>query len=1133
MRRRAHWRHTPWLIRLTFILATIALVLGGAPARAANPAAAGTLQLSMTGPAKAGKWLPGESLTFSIVLRHVGGSTPIAAELRDALPDGLSLDGQPTLQESSPGAVRPHTIAIERRANLVAWAGQIDPDSQLTLLVPARIERCFGDDRTITNTARASAVGGSPIEAEFAIAVDCAGLTIAQVDVQQVLTRSALDQPATSVQAAPAEPEGLVPGQLATIRTTVRNNSTEAISLSLNFEPIRFEYRPAGAPGTAAGQPESLQIEWLRLGAGQEQSFERPVLRMEHEFTDELRLDPADVFLISTVVYCLAQAPLACPNPAERPQIAARDVLVVPIHRSDLGDAPDSTNHFGAAMAAYPGVPAQFPTVFDPATGLPPGPRHHHPRPFHLGRRVSLELEADVGPDQDAFHNIVPPANNPDNDRYDDGIRPNNLSFENCRRSTFQAGVFIHPAFQAAVLAQGHKQAYLNVWVDGRRDGDWDDAGHCPPVADQPAGPALEHIVIDQPIDIAALQAGMNIIPVATGRVLWPDDLRQRPAWLRITLSERPSNKTLQVGDIRYGDGRGYGDPFRTGETEDYLINRGDADGADIEIHKSVRVERFDPSHPADSRIAWVIEYRNRGDRPARDVLIRDQLDGGLNIIAILIGLLSRPELPHREDGTALVFNAGTVEPGQGGRIVIITKFPPIQTWPRIIRNLATARAANDTNLTNNQAAAELRLGLPAPRITRPGNGTTTQTHVTIAGRSVPGSTVLVFDESGSIDGTSLADAQGHWQVAIDMHAGRHSIRARATLGNQQSPPSAPLFLIVDPTLPYNPLSMRLTGPQGHRFRPVDERGRTDDGGWRVRLRLNTSYEFAVQSNCTEPDAQFQLQIGDDAPVDLADPDSDGIYRGSFTTGSVKSARPFVLIITCGGLRYTSGGTALWDPEGIVTDAATGQPLAGATVTLLEQTSEGPQPWPAEEYGQQNPQTTGDDGHYSFYTPPGVYIVEVQRAGYQPYRSEELVVADAPIQHDIALTPLAPEGEAYVLAIDEAGFDSPVLRVRPGATIEIANVDVWEHAIVSPRDPASGQATGRRLSGRLAPGERYRMTLDGSSRETGYFTIQGNGAASFSVQDGENGFNLATIIVDPAAPLPNGQYTLFLPLLQR
>jgi len=51
----------------------------------------------------------------------------------------------------------------------------------------------------------------------------------------------------------------------------------------------------------------------------------------------------------------------------------------------DLGDAPDSTNHFSLNMQAYgSGVQGRFPTVFDAATGLPhgvgPAGRHAQPR---------------------------------------------------------------------------------------------------------------------------------------------------------------------------------------------------------------------------------------------------------------------------------------------------------------------------------------------------------------------------------------------------------------------------------------------------------------------------------------------------------------------------------------------------------------------------------------------------------------------------------------------------------------------------------------------------------------------------------------------------------------------------------
>jgi hypothetical protein len=54
------------------------------------------------------------------------------------------------------------------------------------------------------------------------------------------------------------------------------------------------------------------------------------------------------------------------------------------------------------------------------------------PRPFHLGKRVSLEAEADIGPDQDPLNNIVPLAADPDNDRGDDGTNLAQWNLNGC-----------------------------------------------------------------------------------------------------------------------------------------------------------------------------------------------------------------------------------------------------------------------------------------------------------------------------------------------------------------------------------------------------------------------------------------------------------------------------------------------------------------------------------------------------------------------------------------------------------------------------------------------------------------------------------------------------------------------------
>ena len=73
---------------------------------------------------------------------------------------------------------------------------------------------------------------------------------------------------------------------------------------------------------------------------------------------------------------------------------------------------------------------------------------------------------------------------------------------------------------------------------------------------------ALEHIVIDYPVDVTTLGLGLHIVKVPTGLISWPAKFNDKRAWLRVTLSERPSNKTLSAGGIAYGDGRGYSNPL-------------------------------------------------------------------------------------------------------------------------------------------------------------------------------------------------------------------------------------------------------------------------------------------------------------------------------------------------------------------------------------------------------------------------------------------------------------------------------------------------------------------------------------------------------------------------------------------
>ncbi|MEZ4622469.1 MAG: GEVED domain-containing protein, partial [Caldilineaceae bacterium] len=308
-------------------------------------------------------------------------------------------------------------------------------------------------------------------------------------------------------------------------------------------------------------------------------------------FTDEVKLD-SSYTVGGQLSFCFIEdESTACPDDAAYPNLVVQ-APAVEIHYSpsDLGDAPDSTNHAATAMAAYPGVQADFPTVFDAATGLPEGPLHRNPRPFHLGQRVSREGEADQGPDQDPLNNIVPAANDPDNDRGDDGTNFALWNLTNCQTTNLPVQVAITP--QAVNYFQNlGTPGYLNIWIDSNRDGDWADAVQCG------QQPAPEHIVIDAPVNVVGLGAGIHNINVATGLVPWTT--ADKPAWVRITLSELPSNKTLSAGGVPYGDGRGYANPFKTGETEDYLYRPATAGGGpDIDVRLTAQSRKVAAQEP-------------------------------------------------------------------------------------------------------------------------------------------------------------------------------------------------------------------------------------------------------------------------------------------------------------------------------------------------------------------------------------------------------------------------------------------------------------------------------------------------------------------------------------------------------
>ena len=1071
--------------------------------------APGTLVLSKSVVTSATPVQAGALMTYTIRIEHQGGTAPALTTMADELPAGTILAGPVRVIEEAPYAA---PLVAHVRQNTVKWTGSLMPGARLAVVIPVRLARCLGQPQTIVNTATALQTDGSRLTATTETAAQCPPAPPVTVTKQILEDRNDAEIEVSE--------SAIVPGMVVRFRFKLANHSEQAIVV-----PLR-DRLPDGMVTVDEGGIGPVFDKVFRLAAGEVKQFD-----LRARLVEDVAAGDSLVNTAHFIVCPRAQAQgVVCAWPADTsPEIQATNAVTLHVSGFDLGDAPDSTNHFMVGMSAYASVTADFATVVDAAIGIQ-GPAHANPLPFHLGKSVSREANADIGPDADGANNILPPANRSNLDRFDDGVAVGRLALQHCQRTEIPVQIFVSPA-AAAQLEQG--MGYLNVWIDGTRNGDWREAIQCGTESGQTPIYAFEHIVIDYPVDVAALGAGLhNLLVPTTQAVLWPQDRAEQPAWVRATLSERPSNKTLTAAGVSYGDGRGDAEPFRLGETEDYLWRNAQdpARGPDLYIgkqgvarpHAAEQIQANATAEFTFGGIVWVIEYANRGLETATNVRISDDLAQAGDLTGLLVE--SVPAVAYVRNGTYLTFQIGTLEPGQHGRIVVKTGVSAAEAVATY-QNLAVITADADTNTENNQATATVELKLRPPVIVEPGSGTTCDNEVLVHGRTLPGSTVDLYID-GALTASVVPDSGGAWRYTATLADGDHAIYAVARLGSLTSEPSPTINVTVDSTLAWSPLSLRFTNELGWQHRPVDEYGRTDESGWATRLRPGAPYTVAVRLCCSEANASVQMVIGERQTVELYDLDGDGLFAGRFVAGSeAHTASTFRIVATCGSAAVEGSGTVLIDPEGVVYDVGSALPIQGTAVACMQgqsgvAASSGEALfglWPAADYGQINPQDTAADGYFSFMTPVGTYRLEALRSGYQSYRSTDIQVVSQAVRYDIPLTPQIGGAASRQILITENGFEPAYLAVRPGEVVEWVNMAVDGHTATSWKSVAGATVGGANFdSGLLLAGESYHFRFDA--------------AGTFSYVDAANPANVATIVVSSSAGYVN---SLYFPVVKR
>lgn len=1039
----------------------------------------------------------GTFMTYSVYLTHdPAGTAPAQVVMTDILPAEVVLISPPVVHELNPN-VAPLFASFDSSAGpsgAVVWRGQLSPGAAARIDFGVRVRHCPpSTEPIIRNIARVFARDGVTLLGEASKDVDlkCDRPT-PEVELIKRVVRHPEVQPLDPNQ--PEDPEAekaVAPGTDVkyVLRLNARSTSVQEIVVEDDIPEGVVATHIRVDRGQATIRDDGRKVIW-RLRIGPDLGPASAVIDIRP--TDRLECDQRVVNVARWYI----------PEGDRILHEGHSNRAIIYLLCADLGDAPDSTNHYGLAMEAYSGVPARFPTVFDSAPDR--GPKHLFTRPVHLGRGVSEEREADIGLDADPTNNIVPPSNRANLDKFDDGLVHADLLFEHCKVTRIPVQVSIDPAVLATLPDNEKPVMFLNVWVDSDRSGIWQERYECPS-SDGTTIFGSEHIVVDYAVDVTALGGGLHTLFVPTNwPVNWPAELSEKPAWMRITLSERPSNKTLDcgAGTCHLGDGRGYDEPFRFGETEDYRVrmDQGDpGDGADPTIKKKGAIDLR--RNPQNGTVGWVaeyaIEYGNQGFAAAKNVVIVDELSGPQRFETTR----SNPNLATNVSGNVIEYKVGNLARGARGDIGIRTSLPYSTVPGTLITNTVTIRADQDDDTSNNTSVVTLRVPLLPPVITYPTPGTTCTGTLTIVGRAQPNVTVdvTIVDVATSatvFTGGTTADAAGHWNQAVSLPDGEYEISATASFGGATSGPSPAVRVIVDSSLFWNPLSLRFDDGAGHVVIPRDASGRTDVSGWHIFLRRGTTYVVSLEICCDDPNAEVTLELGVVGTLTLTDPDNDGVYTATFTTPSTGPITGTIRIcVICDLIQVCSDGTVLIDPEGTVFDITTGKPIPSSTVACMASqvsSSEGDTVfslWPAADFGQINPQTTGADGYFSFFTPAGTFRLEVNEANYQPYRSEDLVVVDKPVHFDVPLSPVINEEADYVVSITSEGFSPSLLKVEPGSVVEFVNLDSTMRAAKS-TTPASAlegatlKSTDAWDSGLLENGASYKRRLDSEGTYT-------------------------------------------------
>jgi peptide/nickel transport system substrate-binding protein len=428
----------------------------------------------------------------------------------------------------------------------------------------------------------------------------------------------------------------------------------------------------------------------------------------------------------------------------------------------------------------------------------------------------------------------------------------------------------------------------------------------------------------------------------------------------------------------------------------------------------------------------YYITYANWGGAPATDVVITDTLPAGVTY-------LGATPTPSNIDGNELIWNIGTLPGNQfGGQIIIHTQVSD----SGVILNEAEIACSEAGSLSDDHT--ENVTDIAEPLITQPTSGTADGTP-TLEGLAPPDSVVDFYDltslmkaDQMGIDNplaeswvaSTTATVDGTFTLELALPEGTYSIFARSSKSTLTSDMSNVATFNVKHDLDIDPDYVQ-----------VSSRGVVISNGVVRAERRTLAFEvldIQAQLSCSaNPSAMLQViengmfyyNIPPYATSDIGG--GNWLVKFRYYLGNLHSSYEIKLKWNCSGTPYEEVLIfILIDPDGYLYDqvevdagsAIEDALILNGIITAYVSTPDGWKIWPADVYGQYNPQWTDEEtedgvlvaGYYSFLTPPGLYRLEAFSPGYQPYQSPVLTVLNEPIHLDIGLLPLTGGSGALI-----------------------------------------------------------------------------------------------------------------------